>query len=140
MSLTFWQRMDLSIFWKLVDEKTGQSFCGECHYSCKKKAVNPAELKRILVKCAQFVFKSGLGQLKGIITAQLKTKPECQSKFYKPRPVPYALKAKVEETIERMVAERNLEKLDYCARGRAIPIVPVTKNQMEQQESVEITR
>ena len=84
----------------------------------------PAELKRILEKYAQSVFKPGLGQLKGI-TAQLKTKPECQPKFYKPRPVPYALKPKVEETIERMVAEGNLEKLDYS--DWATPIVPVMK-------------
>ena len=58
----------------------------------------PAELKRIIEKYAQSVFKSHLGQLKGI-TTQLKTKPECQPKFYKPRPVSYALKPKVEKTM-----------------------------------------
>ena len=84
----------------------------------------PAELKKILEKYAQSFFKSGLWQLKGI-TAQLKTKPVSQTKFYKPRPVSYALKPKVEETIERMVTEGNLEKLD-CS-DRATPIVPVMK-------------
>ena len=43
----------------------------------------------------------------------------------KPRPVPYAVKVKLGETLERMVMEGNLEKIDYSEW--ATPIVAVMK-------------
>ena len=54
----------------------------------------------------------GLGKLEGI-TASLTLKPDINPKFCKPRPVPYALWPKVEETLEKMVKEGNVEKIDF---------------------------
>ena len=39
--------------------------------------------------------------------------------------MPYAVKPKLEEALERMVAEGTLEKVDHCEW--ATPIVPVVK-------------
>ena len=48
-------------------------------------------------------------------------KPNAQPKFYKPRPVPFAVK--LGETLERMVTEGNLEKIDYSEWATAIVAV-----------------
>ena len=56
--------------------------------------------RHLLEKYAETVFKSGLGKLKGI-TASLTIKPDVTPKFCKPRPVPFAVRPKVEETLEK---------------------------------------
>ncbi len=73
----------------------------------------PEKLQATLNKYAATIFKPGLVELKEI-TANLKLKPNAQTKFCKPRTVPYAVKPKLEEALERMVAESNLEKVDHC--------------------------
>ena len=70
------------------------------------------QLQVLLEKYHQTVFRPGLGELREI-EAKLKLKPNAQPKFCKPRPVPYAVKVKLGETLERMVIEGNLEKIDY---------------------------
>ena len=52
-------------------------------------------------------------------------RPEAVPKFYKPRPMPYAMRPKVEATLAQMVAEGNIEKVD-CSYW-ATPVVPVMK-------------
>ena len=66
----------------------------------------------LLEKYDQTVFRPGLGELREI-KAKLKLKPNTQPKLCKPCPVPYAVKVKLEETLERMVRKCNLEKIDY---------------------------
>ena len=70
------------------------------------------QLQVLLEKYDQTVFRPELGELREI-KAKLKLKPNAQPKFCKPRPVPYAVKVKLGETLERMVMEGNLEKIDY---------------------------
>ena len=64
------------------------------------------KLQKLLDNYAETVFKPGLGKLEGI-TAQLILRPEATPRFHKSRPMPYALRPKVEETLKQMV---NLEK------------------------------
>ena len=84
----------------------------------------PTPLKQTIDKYAKTVFKPGLGKLEGI-TANLKCRPDSQPKFCKPRPVPFALKPRVDEALDRMVADDNLERVDYSDWDT--PIVPVVK-------------
>ena len=84
----------------------------------------PDQLRGMLDKYVDTVFKPGLGEVKGI-QASLKVKPNTQAKFCKPRSVPYAVRPKLEESLERMVEEGNLRKVDYSEW--ATPIVPVVK-------------
>ena len=82
------------------------------------------QLQVLLEKYDQTVFRPGLGELREI-EAKLKLKPNAQPKFCKPSPVSYAVKVKLGETLERMVIEGNLEKIDYSEW--ATPIVAVMK-------------
>ncbi|XP_028413965.1 uncharacterized protein K02A2.6-like [Dendronephthya gigantea] len=70
------------------------------------------------------VFNGKLGTVKGI-TASLKVKDNCQPKFFKLRPVPFALKDKIADELFRLEKERVLEKVD--SSEWATPIVPVLK-------------
>jgi hypothetical protein len=82
------------------------------------------QVQALCKKYDETVFKPGLGKLKEI-KASLKLKQNTQPKFCKPRPVPYAVKPKLEATLEKMVAEGNIEKVDYSEW--ATPIVAVVK-------------
>ena len=44
------------------------------------------------------------------MTAKQTLRPEAIPRFHKPRPMPYALRAKVEATLAQMVREGNIEK------------------------------
>ena len=70
------------------------------------------------------LFKEELGLLKGTL-ATIALKPEATPKFYKPRPVPYAYKAKVEAELKRLQEEGTIEPLTFSEC--AAPIVPVMK-------------
>ena len=70
------------------------------------------------------VFSEGLGTLKGT-TAKIYVDPEATPKFMKARPVPYALKAKVELELDRLQRENIISPVDFSEW--AAPIVPVVK-------------
>ena len=81
------------------------------------------ELDNIL-KEYDTLFKEELGTVKSV-EAKLRVKEEVKPKFFKPRPVPFALKAGIEEEIKRLIDLRVIEKIDYSEW--AAPIVPVKK-------------
>ena len=83
-----------------------------------------SSLQQTLHRYADTVFKPGLGRLK-TIKAHLQLKSSVSPKFYKPRMVPFALRPKLEETLKKMEAEGNLEKVKYSPWGT--PVVPVLK-------------
>lgn len=56
---------------------------------------------------------------------KLELLPDIKPKFIKPRPVPYAMRHKVDGEIDRLVKEGILEPIDYSDFGS--PIVPVMK-------------
>ena len=70
------------------------------------------------------VFQEGLGKLKGY-KAKITLDPQATPHFCKARPVPYALKAKVEEELDRLTAEGIIEPRQFA--DWAAPIVPVLK-------------
>lgn len=70
------------------------------------------------------VFKEGLGQLKGVM-AKIHVPRDAQPRFYKPRPVPYAMKPLVERELERLQEDKIIEPVRYSQW--ACPIVPVMK-------------
>ena len=81
------------------------------------------ELDHILSDHKQ-VFEEGLGTLKGV-KANLSVKADSNPKFFKPRPVPFALKDKIGEELDRLEGMGVLEKVEYSEW--AAPIVPVKK-------------
>ena len=70
------------------------------------------------------VFNDELGKVNGI-TASLKLKENATPKFYKPRPVPYALRDKIGDELKRLEELGILEKIKFSEWGA--PIVPVMK-------------
>ena len=70
------------------------------------------------------LFDGTLGTVKGV-TAKLKVKADATPKFFKPRPVPFALKDKISDELDRLEKIGVIEKISYS--DWAAPIVPVPK-------------
>ena len=70
------------------------------------------------------MFKPGLGTLKNY-EAKLWIDPEVQPKLFNPRPVPHALRSKVEEELDCLQREGVIRPVEYSDWGA--PIVPVLK-------------
>ena len=80
-------------------------------------------LEHMLQKHAA-VFQPGLGELKGT-KAHLSVKPDISPTFYKPRPVPYALREKVNNEIDRLIALGVFKPISHAEW--AAPLVPILK-------------
>ena len=70
------------------------------------------------------MFEPGIGEVVGY-EAQLQLKEDFKPVFRKARTVPYALKERIEETIDKMVTDKILTPVDHSQF--ASPIVPVLK-------------
>ncbi|KAL0202697.1 hypothetical protein M9458_000715, partial [Cirrhinus mrigala] len=70
------------------------------------------------------VFKEELWTLKGT-TATLHVPNDASPRFYRPRVVPYALKTKVEEEINRLLRDKIISPVKYSEW--AAPVVPILK-------------
>ena len=70
------------------------------------------------------IFLPELGKLKNV-KAKLHLKENTKPKFVKARPVPYALKPKIDKELDKLVESGVLEKVPYSEW--ATPIVPVIK-------------
>ncbi|XP_056323408.1 uncharacterized protein K02A2.6-like [Danio aesculapii] len=84
---------------------------------------NTLDLEDVLQKHSE-VFKKELGSMQGI-KVKLTVEPECQPKFLRARPLPYALKPKVEASLTELVKDGVLEPVSVSKW--ATPIVPVLK-------------
>ena len=77
------------------------------------------------------IFQQGLGKIKGI-EAKLHVDTQAKPLYFKARSVPFALKQKVEQELERLERLERLESQDVITPVRfsewATPIVPVVKN------------
>ena len=80
------------------------------------------ELSQVIDKYAE-VFAEGLGILEGV-TAEIYVDPQ-KPRFHKARPIPYALKEKVDMELERLQREGVLEPAEFSQW--AAPVVPVLK-------------
>ena len=90
---------------------------------CVNHACYSLSLQGILETYAT-VFNSELGVLKGT-TATIRVDPTAQPRFHKPRAVPYALKAKIEKELDRLIQQGVIEPIEFSEW--AAPIVPVLK-------------
>ena len=70
------------------------------------------------------LFKDELGRVQST-QAKLHVDPHSQPKFFRPRPIPYALRGKVEQELERLEKTGILEPVEFS--DWAAPIVPVMK-------------
>ena len=85
---------------------------------------NPPALDELL-KRYDVIFKQQLGKIKDL-KATIRMQSEATPKFFKPRPVAYALRERVEQELERLVAIGVIESISHSEW--AAPIVPVIKN------------
>ncbi|KAI4895675.1 hypothetical protein NFI96_020671 [Prochilodus magdalenae] len=116
----------------IVVEGDGPNLLGRAWL--KELALEIHPIHKVAVKCKlkleevlgehADVFKEELGQLKGT-KATIQVDKEAQPKFYKPRPVPYAVKPLVEQELQRLVEEKIIEPVQFS--DWAAPIVPVIK-------------
>ena len=81
-------------------------------------------LQRVL-ESHQAVFQEGLGKMEGF-KAKLYVDPSAKPQYFRPRSIPFALWDKVEEELDRLVAEGTLEPVETAEW--AAPIVPVVKS------------
>ena len=70
------------------------------------------------------LFREGLGKLEGM-EATIVVPTDAQPRFFKPRPLPYALKEKVEQELECLQKEGVITPVQFS--DWAAPIVPVIK-------------
>ncbi len=70
------------------------------------------------------MFQEGIGTLHHI-KGKIVLDSDATHKFHKARPVPYAVRQKVEAELDRMEAEGILSKVDWSAW--ATPVIPVTR-------------
>ena len=69
------------------------------------------------------LFRNELGTVKGT-SAKLHVDPQTKPRFYKPRPVPYAMRERVGQEIDRLKHEGILQPVEFS--DWAAPIVPVS--------------
>ncbi|KAK8788142.1 hypothetical protein V5799_022084 [Amblyomma americanum] len=70
------------------------------------------------------IFRPGCGTLKGP-QVHINVRPDAQPRYFRPRTVPYALRAKVENELQRLERENIITPVDHSEW--ASPIVPVLK-------------
>ena len=81
------------------------------------------ELEALLEKYKE-VFCSTLGTMNNF-AAKLRLKKDAQPKFFRPRPVPFSLKSKIEDELQRLEAAGIISKVSHSEW--AAPIVAVPK-------------
>lgn len=81
------------------------------------------ELNEIL-EAHSTVFQEGLGKVEGV-QAKIYIDPSEKPRFFKARPVPYALRDKIETELDRLVKEGTVEPVEFSEW--ATPIVPIVK-------------
>jgi hypothetical protein len=84
--------------------------------------MEPATLQEVLDKHS--VFKDELGLVKGT-EAKIHVDPQAAPRFCKPRTVPYALREKVDQELEKLRKAGVIEPVEFAEW--AAPIVPVLK-------------
>ena len=85
--------------------------------------VTPDALEAVLSKHSN-LFRDKLGTIRGI-TAKLHISPGLKPRFYCPRSIPYAIRSRVDQTLNKLVSQGILEAVQFSEW--ATPIVPVVK-------------
>ena len=84
----------------------------------------PGALKAVVAKRSN-LFRNELGGTIRGITAKLHVSPGAQPRFYRPRSIPYALRSRVDQALEKLVSDGILAAVQFSEW--AAPIVPVVK-------------
>lgn len=86
-------------------------------------ALSP-DVSRLLSK-HEALFKDGLGTVQGV-KAKIHVDPQTKPKYFKPCPVAYALRPKVEEELDHLLSEGTIRPAEFSER--VTPIVPIVKS------------
>ena len=92
-------------------------------FQLKKAHTNTHRVEELVQKYEE-VFQKGLGTFTGPM-AKIHVAADAKPIYCKARPVPYSLKKKVEEELERLQAEGTVEPVQFAEW--AAPIVPIVK-------------
>ena len=76
-----------------------------------------------LVDTHKSLFSPGVGNLKHI-TAKFTLKPDATPKFVKARPVPFALRDKVNDELDKLEKQGIISKVSHSEWGSPIVVVP----------------
>ncbi|GBP94131.1 Uncharacterized protein K02A2.6 [Eumeta japonica] len=87
--------------------------------------IEETTVAKILMNKFPAVFSNKLGKLNKF-KVQLQLKPDAKPIFFKPRPVPFALKPKVDEALDKLIETGILKSVNYS--DYATPITPVLKS------------
>ena len=101
-----------------------QHLCLDWPSICQVQSVEQTAVNSVLDRHKN-VFREELGTLQGF-EAKIYVDPTAKPVFCKARSVPYAMKVKVEEELERLVKQGILEPVEFAEW--AAPIVPVVKS------------
>ena len=88
------------------------------------KHLRSSKLDAVLEKYKE-VFEESLGTFHKV-EAKIKVVSDAQPRYFKPRPVPYALRDKIEKELERLQSQDIITPVDFSEW--AAPIVPVQKS------------
>ena len=91
---------------------------------CDIRKLHDASTLESLLDKHSNLFRTELGVINGV-AAKLHVSPGAKPRFYRPRLVPYALRSRVDQALERLVSEGILEAVQFSEW--AAPIVPVVK-------------
>ncbi|XP_053391713.1 uncharacterized protein K02A2.6-like [Mercenaria mercenaria] len=92
------------------------------------KSLDSSEVENLMKARYGEIFQDNLGHVKNV-KAKLRLKKDAAPRFHKARPVPLALKPRIEKELETLLEAGVLEKVDYSEW--ATPIVPVPKSNGE---------
>ncbi len=120
----------------IVVQGTGPPLLGRnwlCHFRLnwnriKTVVIEPNALTTLEKEFPE-VFSDGLGTVKHS-KAKLSVTSDAKPRFYRPRPVPYSLKAGVEKELERLEQAGVIEKVDYSEWAAPIVTVPKSDGQL----------
>ena len=76
-----------------------------------------------ILKTYSDVFEPKVGKIPNY-TCSLKLRSDAKPVFLKPRPIPYALREKVDTELDKLSAEGIIEKVDYSEWGTPLVIIP----------------
>ena len=114
----------------LVVPGNGPSLLGRDWLSCLRldwahiHYMNNSDTLQVVLARHPTVFEESLGLVQGT-TAKIHVDPAAQPKFFKARPVPYALRDKVDKEIDHLVKEGVIQPVTHS--DWAAPVVPVVK-------------
>ena len=86
--------------------------------------ISHADSLQVVLDRHTTVFKESLGRVEGV-TAKIHVDSTAQPKFFKARPVPYALREKLEKELDHLVKEGVIQPVTHS--DWATPVVPVVK-------------